>query len=488
MADRDNDSSKKSAKDIEEKTKDLMDKAIGDSTSLGDELAGKEPLSTDDIAQVTDESAAGQVGETFERIQIRMEGILKSVEDAAKAVEPSIDENISEVLSTLSERLKGAGFGIFATRAVNIIREEVEQGLSGSATLDPLHRSISEGRSEVRDIVTKASRGAIRAIGRTTGKLQAKLFQMYTRVQELETNIEDLRTRMRRWRSRANELEDLVQSKEQSLSRFEFRVSQMKDEQNELESALEEKDKEISALRGQLSEAESQIKEKQDLIASLDAAEELVGDYEQKTSELSAVKGQLAEYEEKFSQKEARIDSLETELDKLREEKATMSNSVDELSDELASVRGTAKSRKTEMEALQEQLEELRARWEMLYQVAEEEPDFKAYFLIADKEHTWLPLTHLSKALGIPTVRLRRDLQRFVDVGLIELEGDQVKPRKLSEVAEDVAGTEERLVQQARESTLEDIPETEESEDGTETGDTPVHGISEEERTSDDTE
>ncbi|MGV9168692.1 MAG: hypothetical protein ACOC38_01995 [Promethearchaeia archaeon] len=468
MADRDDESPEDSTEEIEKKTTELLKGAIGESTSSSDERDAKQTFSTEEISQATDESAAGQVGETFARIQIRMEDILASVEDAAQSVEPSIDEKVSEVLEILSKRLRGAGLGVFATSAVSIVREEVEKGLSGSATMNPIYRSVSEGKSEVRDIVTKASRGATRAIGRSTGELQAKLFQMYTRVQELETNTEDLRAQIRRWRSRANELEDLAQSKDESLSRFELRVSQMKEDQAELNTKLEEKDQEISTLRGQLSEAKSQIEQKEALIASLDSAEEMVEDYEEKMNELSTVKGQLAEYEETLSQKEERIETLETELAGFREENARLNNTVENLSEEIASVRGKSKSRKSEVETLQEQLEELRARWEMLYQVAEEEPDFKAYFLIADKEHTWLPLTHLSKALGIPTVKLRRDLQRFVNVGLIELEGNKVRPRKLSEVAEEIAGTKKKEFEDTQESIIGDISEANEDENSDE--------------------
>lgn len=465
LADRDGESWDESAEDVEEKTRDLMGKAMSESQTTSDKESAKQRYSSDDIADATDASAPDRVGETFERIQIRMEDILGSVEDAAQSVEPGIDEKVSEVISTTSKRLKGAGLGVFATRAVSIVRQELQEGLSGSATMEPVYRSIGEGKSEVRDIITKASRGAIRAINRTTGQLQSKLFKMYTRVQELETSAEDLRSQVREWRSRANELEDLIQSKEQSLSRLEFRISQMQEDHHELEATLDEKDEEISALRGQLSEARSQIEQKEELIASLDAAEELVDDYEKRTKELSSVKGQLTEMEEKVSQKEERITTLEEGLHELRDDNAALKETIDELSDDLASVRGTAKSRKSEIESLEEQLQELRARWEMLYQVAEEEPDFKAYFLIADKEHTWLPLTHLSKALGIPTVRLRRDLQRFVDVGLIELEGDKVRPRKLSDVAEEVAGAEDRIFQKARESILGSATDEETEDD-----------------------
>ena len=52
--------------------------------------------------------------------------------------------------------------------------------------------------------------------------------------------------------------------------------------------------------------------------------------------------------------------------------------------------------------------------------------------MIADKKFTWLPLSHLSQALGVPTVLLKRDLQKFVDVGLVEIEGDRVRPLSMS--------------------------------------------------------
>jgi hypothetical protein len=105
------------------------------------------------------------------------------------------------------------------------------------------------------------------------------------------------------------------------------------------------------------------------------------------------------------------------------------------ITEEAAALRGVKQSDQSELESLKSQLNELKARWENLYKVAEDEPAFRAYFMIADKQYTWLPLSHLSQALGIPTVLLKRDLQKFVDAGLVEIEGDRVRPLSMSELA-----------------------------------------------------
>ena len=73
----------------------------------------------------------------------------------------------------------------------------------------------------------------------------------------------------------------------------------------------------------------------------------------------------------------------------------------------------------------------MQTRWDALYQIAEDEPAFKAYFIIAGKTN-WFPLPHLSSALGIPTILLKRNLQKFIDAGLIEIEDDKIRPRTLS--------------------------------------------------------
>ena len=99
----------------------------------------------------------------------------------------------------------------------------------------------------------------------------------------------------------------------------------------------------------------------------------------------------------------------------------------------------------------------------MLYQVAEDEPAFKAYFVVADKTH-WFPLTHLSSALGIPTVRLKRQLQKFIDAGLLEIDADRIRPLNLSDVAKAAASSEEQLIEEAKAELEEMGTSTEDSE------------------------
>jgi hypothetical protein len=195
-----------------------------------------------------------------------------------------------------------------------------------------------------------------------------------------------------------------------------------------------------------LKQAESQIKQQREFIDKLDKAEELVTDYEQKLLELSQVSGQLAEIQETLSQRETIIQELKEEISLLKGTNKELESKYSSMSEELSSKKGIEDSLTAEIDTLKLQMAELKARWETLYNIAEDEPAFKAYFLIADKEHTWLPLSHLSKALGIPTALLKRNLQKFLDVGLIEMESEKIRARRISEVAEEISSDEESPV------------------------------------------
>ena len=117
--------------------------------------------------------------------------------------------------------------------------------------------------------------------------------------------------------------------------------------------------------------------------------------------------------------------------------------------DELASLKGSERDVEAEFAEMSSEIDELKSRWETLYRVAEDDSTFKAYFLIADKTQ-WFQLAHLSSALGIPTVLLKHNLQKFVDAGLLELEDDKVRPRSLSDLVDDVKATKEQMLEDAR--------------------------------------
>jgi predicted nucleic acid-binding Zn-ribbon protein len=162
------------------------------------------------------------------------------------------------------------------------------------------------------------------------------------------------------------------------------------------------------------------------------------------------------------------IESLNHDIEELKESKSTLESQIGKLKDELASFRGSKRNYQAEIDVLEADIAELKARWDMLYQVAEEEPAFKAYFIVAGKKN-WFPLEHLSSALGIPIVLLKRQIQRFIDAGMIELEGDKIRASAM--LAEKAAELEEKAVKKAKaelkepeeraEDEFSDIPGTE---------------------------
>ena len=408
--------------DTEEETQRLMDDAMSD--DITKESPEKIPVTT----------AAESIDETFQRIQVRIEDLLSSIEDSVRLVEPELIEKLEATLERLNWRLKGAGLGVFVTTATKMADEELRKGMSAEGLLSPILGAISESRNEVEDIVMKAGRGAVRNVGESTGSLQAKIVQMYATLNEHEKQLDVTGAEMKRWRERANELQDLVKSRDETMERSVEVLEQMRTTRAELDRSNEAHEQTISALKGELSQARSQIEQQKELLDKQGSFEEIAQDYETKLVELSEAQGQLAEAHERLAQREDNVESLKDEVQTLRESNSNLESQMISITEEAASLRGVKQSDQSELESLKAQLNELKARWENLYQVAEDEPAFRAYFMIADKQYTWLPLSHLSQALGIPTVLLKRDLQKFVEAGLVEIEGDRVRPLSMSEL------------------------------------------------------
>ena len=409
--------------DMEEKTQRLMEEA------MSDDISEKPP---EEIPVTT---AAESIDETFQRIQVRVEDLLSSIEDSVKLVEPELNEKLEATLERLNWRLKGAGLGVFVTTATKMANEELRRGMSAEGLLSPILDAISESRSEVEDIVMKAGRGAVRNVGESTGSLQAKIVQMYATLNEHEKQLDVTRAELKRWRERANELQDLVKSRDETMERSVEVLEQMRTARAELERSNEAHEQTISTMKGELSQAQSQIEQQKELLDKQGSFEEIAQDYETKLVELSEAQGQLAEAHERLAQREDTVESLKVDVQMLRASNSNLESQMSSIAEEAAALRGVKKSDQAEQESLAAQLDELKARWENLYQVAEDEPAFRAYFMIADKKYSWLPLSHLSQALGIPTVLLKRNLQKFVDAGLVEIEGDRVRPLSMSKLA-----------------------------------------------------
>ena len=409
--------------DMEKETQRLMEAAL--SNDISENSSEEIPVTT----------AAESIDETFQRIQVRIEDLFSSIEDGVRLVEPELNEKLEATLERLTGRLKGAGLGVFVTTATKMADEELRRGMSAEGLLSPILGAISESRSEVEDIVMKAGRGAVRNVGESTGSLQAKIVQMYATLNEHEKQLDVTSAELKRWRERANELQDLVKSRDETMERSVEVLEQMRTARAELEGLNEAHEQTISTLKGELSQTQSQIEQQKELLDKQGSFEEIAQDYETKLVELAEAQGQLAEAHERLTQREDDVESLKAEIQTLRESNTNLESQMSSITEEAASLRGVKQSDQSELESLKAQLDELKARWENLYKVAEDEPAFRAYFMIADKQFTWLPLSHLSQALGIPTVLLKRDLQKFVDAGLVEIEGDIVRPLSMSELA-----------------------------------------------------
>ncbi len=450
-----------SPEDIEEKTRILMEQAIQEGVPLEDEKPGETSFS---------DQGMSQVDETFERIKVRMDDILSNIEDSLSNTEPEIEKQLEGISQRLSEKLKGAGLGVFANRAVSIVNQELKQNLSIEKILKIIQEAISDAKEQVEDVLTKASRGTAKTIGKSTGSLQERLLRLYASINETEKNLELAQAEARKWRSKAKELETQVQQKNVSMVQLQEEIDDLKTSLAEAKKTVSERNDELSATKGELSQAQSQIEQQRNLIEKLDTAADLVEEFEHKSTELAEARGRISELEEITLQKEKYIQSLQDELAKSKGRIQTIESENITYSSRIANLEGEITSLEEEFGSAKADVAEMQARWEMLYQVAEDEPAFKAYFVVAGKTH-WFPIQHLSSALGVPMVLLKRQLQKFIDAGLVEIQDDKIRPMNLSEVAKNLAGMDEEAIKEVTEQ-VDTSTEDEETGQAEENNDT----------------
>jgi hypothetical protein len=119
---------------MEKETQRLMEDA------MSDDISEKSP---EEIPVAT---TAESIDETFQRIQVRIEDLLSSIEDGVRLVEPELNEKLESTLERLNWRLKGAGLGVFVTTATKMADEELRRGMSAEGLLSPILSAISESR------------------------------------------------------------------------------------------------------------------------------------------------------------------------------------------------------------------------------------------------------------------------------------------------------------------------------------------------------
>lgn len=413
-------------------------------------LSGTESEPLDNV-----EETALKIDDSFHRMQVIINELLTAVGTAISTIEPRIKAKRQATVSSISKQLSNAGLGVFGTRAVKIVGDELESNFSFEGLFSSVFAAIEKTRVTMEQIMVNMRKVAAHNVGTSTTSLQAKLLQMHAKLTEAENQLESARMTARKWQAKSMEIEERLRQREDVLATTSVEMLQMHTSLKELNSQLSERDSAISSLRGELIQAQSHAKQQVELMHSLDSTEELTAKYDAKILELSKVQGQLTQQTELMAKKEDELTSLRERFDMLQQQKAETESQLRTASDELASLKGSERHAATEIAQMLGEVDELKARWETLYRVAEDDPTFKAYFLIADKTQ-WFQLPHLSSALGIPTVLLKRNLQKFVDAGLLEIDGDRVRPRSLSDIVNESKKSEEQMLQSAREEVERD--------------------------------
>ncbi|TFG13243.1 hypothetical protein EU537_07100 [Candidatus Thorarchaeota archaeon] len=414
--------------ETEQKTRELMHKALkeSDSDSVG-QLESSTPREKTGL-EFTD-----SISSTYERIELRMNDILSSIEDSLGSTENAVQQEADDAIERIAKKLQDAGLGVFTNLAVSVVKKELRASLSPETSLHHVYQAVEESRKEIYDILSKASRGSTKALQSNLGNLRTRLVKAHALLNEREHELETMRAQNSALRTEINELNECNELNEQKLANLEEEIHKLENEKERLITQIEERDADYSIISGELAQAQSEVEQQKELIAKLDSAEELVVEYEKSAEEISRLKGKVSSLEETVAQQQSAIENLQSEKIQLESERADLQHTIGDLENQLSKIRSEYRTTMSDFELARSRISELEARWDVLVQIAEDEPTFQAYFIIADKSQ-WFPLSHLSSALGVPTVRLKGQLQKFINAGLVEIEGEKIRPVQISNI------------------------------------------------------
>lgn len=380
------------------------------------------------------ENASTGSDDTLRQVHRKFVEILSSIEESVNESYSAIDKKVDQVISTLTKELQAIGLGVFATRAASTVKVRLREDLKPSEQLELISKRLSDARERLDSMVLTTSSGLTLQIFQTAAQQQDRLVQLYARANELDKQLENSVADGKIWQSRVSELEEVLRLKDSALDQASNNIEDLRTMVSELRANLDDKSAEIADLKGMVGQAQIRMNEQQGLLSRLGTTEEIVQQYESRVEELASIRGHIMVLEDKLAQRDAAIALLKKETAEHEEKEKVLESELERMQYEAAEWMGQRDAQSAEAQKLQARIKEMENRWDALYQIAEDEPAFKAYFIIAGKTN-WFPLQHLSSALGIPTILMKRQLQKFIDAGLVEIDEDRIRPKTLSEAS-----------------------------------------------------
>lgn len=96
-----------------------------------------------------------------------------------------------------------------------------------------------------------------------------------------------------------------------------------------------------------------------------------------------------------------------------------------------AKTRATSPELQEKIQILSAQLSAREEELNRLYNLTESDPKYQAYHVLRDLSPNWVDMSHVGHSLGMPTVRVKRLLEEFQAVGLVEIEGEKARTLQL---------------------------------------------------------
>ncbi|MHA1840096.1 MAG: hypothetical protein ACTSYO_09110 [Candidatus Ranarchaeia archaeon] len=391
--------------------------------------------------------------------------IKREIEELSVRILASVDVRVNEfreqvigIKNRIAARLTGLQLGAFAPPitltyedAVTRLFDEFSNSLTKSIA-ESISAKIDELTSTLNHAEDEVEKSTLKRLEETESQLNEKL----TRIkEEYESRVNQLEEELAKERSGIAEHLTAVQSKADEekemltteITNLQEKIVKLEEEKNQRLDALE---KELAAAKQELEESEERFRQElankreewqKQFEVEQAHKEAAIGQLEEKLSELETLRELAEKKDQEIAARASEVEELKRmlkesedkhlkeleEKDKEVTRNIAMLTGADGKKVDIPAVMRQSEEAKTLAEDAKYQIKALETEIEKLIRLTEDEPQYKVFWLLREMAPNWGTIKQLAETVGIPSVMVKRHLQRYENLGLVELKDEKAR-------------------------------------------------------------
>ncbi len=388
--------------------------------------------SSDTIQRISEKFSSMIINEEvmFQKTQDRLNNSLEILSGAIQNQGDFIESQKKAIKDTLSKRLMTeVGLGVFASKTIKVVNEEIERHLSAKEIINPFENIIHQNREEISEILEKTKNNIVSLTNTTKDQILNIISTLLEHNSSLKSEITEKNNELKKANESIANLKATIVSQKQEIESLTKKTVDLQNEIKLLESQITKLSQKNIQLMTSLENTKQALKEAQKLIESMGAGE-IKDALQREIKKNEELKSELADLDKKHTDLSQKYSKLLEENTKLKDKLNIATIEIENKSKAISELEKDVRDKTSRIEQLEQEIRDFQERWNRLYNLAEHELNFRIYFMIEDKGGDWVELNQISKALGIPRARVAALIKQFADSGLVEISGNKARAVK----------------------------------------------------------